>query len=263
MKKPNFAFLITMFEQSELVRQNIANLRKFSHLGNSLILVVSTSPKEGFLKQFDDLYKNDNNLAFLQMNWMYGNDDPRMYSMNREERIAWRQEFLPKRILTTMDKCLDLLHCIKFDVVMHIHSDSFLKPSAESVFLSEIDWLMRNDGLFAADLSDEGEDFSYKTKSLQPCLHWQPEAMCINLNERERLGYKFSKVYDETSGFIPHNYMSIEAIFGELACYCLNGKNILTYEDIPPDEYCKKVLVRGQRSYHGEYFHLTNFPGMQ
>jgi hypothetical protein len=252
-----------MFEQVELVKQNINNIRSFKYLKDSFILVASTSPKQGFLENFSDIYDNYNQISFVQMTWMDGNNDPRMYASNPNQRVSWRQEFLPKRILISMDKCLDLLYTIKSDVVLHLHSDSFWKPTAELQLLKETDWLMNNNGLFVGDLSDEGEDYATKTKTLRQGLHYQPEALLINLRERERLGYKFSKVYDPEGGFQPHNHTCIEAIFGELACFCLNGTNILSYNDIPPPEYYAKVKPRCQRGYHGDWNHLINLPGMQ
>jgi len=254
----NLLIHISAYKQVDLIEKNILNFRNnFSELKYKTIITTSTAPED---PGFGALTNKYDNLVHMQFDAAPGNPDV-IFKSRPQQYPSWRAEFIAPRILLPIQKVLQIASIFKYDSVLHMHSDSFWKPESERQLLNEIDTLLNKNKLFIGDLSAPCEGCNAIPKG----FHFQPEGLLFNVAECHKYGYgiDFWKIWEPESGFISHNWMAIEAFFGQFAHWCLTGKNITAFTDEVDEIYFERVVARCQRDHHGNFAHIYNPPGEQ
>jgi hypothetical protein len=261
----NFAFIITAYLQLALVEQNIQRIRnEYKFLNNSPIVVVSTAEQD---PGFAQLYEKYEEVYVIRYPDAPGSTGSTFKSRPNPagNYISWRHEFLPARILLSLQKGVEFCRdVIGVDKVLHIHSDTHWKASKEQNLVEDISILDK--AMIIADTSEAEESSSQLSKILPPMMHLHPEGLMLNLSKCSDNGYAFTfdKIFDQKSGFESHNFGSLEALLAQYAIYCLSGKNITKYDDVLPDEYFQNIYFRCCRPYHCETeYGLINLSGTQ
>lgn len=256
----DFGFVITAYDQVDFVKDNINRIRSEypKVISNSPIIIITTHE--------DDLFSN----ALIQFKNVYlihykdapGNKDNKTYisKLSQGERKNWRGEFLPIRILTSLQLGIEKANSLNLKRILHLHSDTYWKPEKIDKLLLDIK--LSSDYLIIGDLSIEPELSSIKNNVIPPFFHFQPEGLMINIEKAIKTGfYKFDEIWKKDSLFQTHNYMAIEAIIGQYAHFSLTNKCIVKKTDIVTKEYYKQVKVRTIRNYHGIFNSgLVNLP---
>lgn len=268
MEKYNkFCYIITAFEQINLVEENIKRIRtQYKILNNNDIVIVSTSDRDVGFERLENEYSN---VHFIDFPNAPGNKNSSIRNRNNPcgNYISWRHEFLPMRILLSFQKGIQYSWDIGFNKILHLHSDTYFKPEAENKLISYINQL--DYCLMVADTSIEEELNAKILKTLPPTLHLHPEGLLLNLDGCYKCGYGFTfgNIFRKDSNFISHNYSCIAALLSQYLIYCLTGKNITKYDDQLPNEYHKNVYLRENRPYHsgsnGFLSGLVNLSGEQ
>jgi hypothetical protein len=235
-------FIITAFEQVDLTRQNVDKIRSFVEFAKSPIVVVSTSTRKLGFSDIPDI-------EFIHFVDAPGNPDS-SHKSYPQEYINWHQEFLPQRILHSIAIAANRINS---KYVLHLHSDTFWQD--EQKLIDEVSFMESNGVLAIGDLAISCENVC----SLPKGFHFNPEGMLLNTEFARTI----KNMFDYDKGFRSHNYGSIEAMIGQYLHYYISGNNILTYDDMPHEDYNSKVIARCIRGYHGDFGHLNNLPGKQ
>ena len=252
------AFVITTHKQMEQVREGIERIRSYSRLGDSPIYVISTAENDpGFASLTGPL----KNVRFFHFKNAPGNLSRSDYVKPVFEFRNWRQEFLPPRILLSIEMGCKNALAHGCDKVVHLHSDSYYKD--EDYLRGELE--ATEDKLLRAEIAPneysgsnppDGRHFKYP-------LHFHPESLIINLKEcvKLRIPYalRFSYIYE--GKFVSRHWGGTEALVGQFAMFCLNGKSPLYFEDDLPNY--DKLVVRPVREYHGDFPYFYNGRGNQ
>jgi hypothetical protein len=259
----DFAFIVTAYKQIDLVKQNIERIRfKYqSSLKDSPIIVVSTSETPVGFEELDKQYKNINFIPYP--NAPGSIDHKGMPSPDNSKAggyVSWRHEFLPRRILFSIQLAMQVSDFIGVKKIIHLHSDTYIHENYEYKLLNHIKLL--DDYMVLADLALDEEASS----PLPPLMHWQPEGLMLNLEKCKKCGYgfRFNTLYKGKSWFQTHNWGSLEAILAQAAVKALTGKDILSKNDVIPQEYYDNVYFKDKRTHHGMFpTGLVNIPGGQ
>ncbi len=255
-----FCFIITTFRDEKLTATNVKWIRSGPKpLADAPIYIVYTYEEP--LSFQDSLGEN----VSVIWNWdVPPNKQCRWYTPPDHAFSNVRQQMLPPRILTSMGIALKFANLDGMDVALHLHSDTFFKHTSFPLLESEAQQLIDEDLLFIGDISTEDEYSQRAVELLPGKLHWHPEALCINVRKAETIGYSSTmEIFLRNNGFITHHEGGSECLVGQYAAWCLDKENIpLGRKDLPPI-YDKSVKVRSYRSYHGEFQHLINIPGIQ
>ena len=257
----NFCFIITAYDQVNLVEANIARIREQypTSIKNAPIILVSTSE--------DDLFSHLSNQEYLH--FLHYKDAPgnslnvhfKTKTNPAGKYIDWRQEYLPPRILSSISKALDCAFDLGCSSALHLHSDTFWLPNKIDNLLNELEEIKEK--LFIGDLSFPNEYSSFKNKVLPHFIHFQPEALHFNVKKAKETGFSnFHEIWKENTDFKMHNYGSIEALIGQYANFCLTKEIIVNYKDRLSKKYFKAIGFRTIRGYHGQFrYGLTNLDG--
>ena len=255
----DFCFIITSFDQVKLIEENIVRIRANypAEIKNAPIIIVSTAEKNLFKHiveqknlffiHFKDAPSNSSNTTFKSKAQPTGNYE------------GWRNEFLPPRILMSIEKALDLAYKIKCNSALHLHSDTYWRVNKTQNLLNEIRYKIKNK-LFIGDLSFPNEYSSFIKKVLPPFLHFQPEGLLFNVKKSKEIGFSdFSRIWDNKTEFKSHNYGSIEALIGQFAYFSLTGNNVINKKTKLINDYFSQIGFRTIRPYHGHFnYGLTN-----
>ncbi len=255
------AFVITAYNDVCSTENNIKRIRQeYKKFNNSDIIVVTTAEINVGFKELEDCYENVHVIEFFDAPGNAACDwwvSPPCYPAELERGyISWRHEFLPPRIILSVEKGLRLAHQLGNRYALHLHSDTYWLPTHEFELARQLTFMEHYGLMLITDISKDEED-SVRGQCLLPeGLHIHPEGTIIALPS----GFcDFHRVYDEKSGFKSHCYGSSEALWGQFAIWCVTGKNILSWKDHIPQDYYKRVLLRTSRTYHGVFpFGLVN-----
>ncbi len=251
----DLAFVITAYQQVNLVLRNIKRIREEypDNFNNCPIIIVSTSETD-FFTPYINLYKN---VFFIHFDNAPGNDsyvgsyESRILFKNKEPN--WRYEFLPPRILISIQKGLEFATGLTCKYALHLHSDTFWHPKKIINLYREL--IILENYLFIGDLSAPNEISSCKNQVLPPKMHFQPEGLLFNLEKSNEIGFsKFENIWSDNN-FMSHNFGSIEALISQYSIYCLTEKlNIVnSYNDKIPSIYFNVIKIRTIRTYHGKF----------
>jgi hypothetical protein len=256
--------IITAYKQKDLVEQNIIRIRKRYRLLDTLPIIVVSTSEENI--GFEELQNSYDDIHFLEFpnapgssncNWWKSRPNPSGY-------LNWRHQFLPPRILLSMQKGIQYAYDIGLKKILHLHSDTYFKEENEVNLIKFFNML--DQCMMICDTSSEDEGAAQEVKILPKMLHIHPEGLFLNLEKCKSIGYgfEFFKIFDPNSGFISHNYGSLEALIGQFCIWCLSHKNILKYEDEIPKEYFENVYFVCNRSYYeATQYGLVNIRGQQ
>jgi len=257
----DMCFLITAYEDTHGIKRNIRFIRKkYKELTGVAIIIVSTSDNPSifnFLKTYPNVY-------FIPFTDAPGSKNNTSYKSrdNGGPYWGWHSEFLPPRILMSIELGLKKAIELNKKICFHIHADTYWRPAKIKNLINEMSVLIDQNLLMIADMSVQNE-VSARNHNGPRYIAYQPEGMLLNIAECQRTGYgiTFSKIFDEKSGFVSQNYGCIEILIGQYAIYCLSKKNITKQTDVLPKIYDEKVRTRMSRDYHG-YFKsgLRNIP---
>ncbi len=262
----DFAYLITAYRQKDLTEENIKRIRNEykTSLKDSPIVIVTTSEddKENFgelQEKYPDVYvlHFPNAPGSEGADWFHSKENP------AGQYISWRHEFLPPRILISLQKAMCFandMECIK---AIHLHSDSYIPASYEEQLIKDI--YLLDTVMIIADVSEDDEASAAANKVIPPMMHLHIEGLMLNLTKCLECGYgfTFSNIFDKNSGFQSHNYGSIEALLAQYAIYCLSGVGINKFDQELPKEYFQNVYFRMCRQYHGCWDQIVNLHGKQ
>lgn len=252
-KFEKFCFIITAYQQVELVERNVIRIRMEypEVIRNAQIIVVSTSEED----IFSNTLSKYNGVHFIHFDDSPGNDKTAFTSRKNGDNIYlnWRQEFLPPRIMISMQRGLEKALSLGMNSALHLHSDTYWDPQKINVLLKEIDGI--NKILFKGDLSYPNESSSQSKKIIPKGIHFQPEGLLINVNLSNECGFMYFENIWKDKNFRSHNFGSIEALIGQWAIYCISNreKNVHNFRDKIPDLYRKLIKVRTIRAYHGKF----------
>lgn len=252
--------VMTCYENTKQVLDNIRHIRNFKELKDSPICVVSTTDKDNIEKEFVNLSYAELVQPLIINIWKTapGNKDGiKISKIENLNTISWRHKFLPSRILLSMERGINLLRNYKVKYVLHIHSDTFIKNS--QWIIEETRWLSRGVlGFGDLCLEDNGDYAPYG-------VHFHPESLTFNIDECSKLGIlEFSNIfYDFTHQFKHYNFFSIESLMGCWINYCISKNCIMGPQDNCSSEFYDKFWVRCKRPYHGDFEHILNLEGVQ
>lgn len=250
--QPLPCFIITAYDQVDLVNDNIFRIRGLYpvELSQCPVIVVSTFEEDLFstlLKRFDNTY-------FIHFKNAPGNPNSNFESLinPKGNYTDWRAEFLPPRILMSLQKGLKFAHQLNCTSALHLHSDTYWQPGKIKYFQNELKEIKNL--LFIGDLSYQNEKSAFLNRELPFGIHFQPEGLHINIKEAINCGFAdFSYIWNNESLFKTHNYGSIEAIIGQFAHFKLTGLNILNNFDHIKKVFHQRVKIRVVRDYHGSF----------
>jgi hypothetical protein len=252
-KFEKFCFVITAYQQVELVKRNVTRIRREypELICNAQIIVVSTSQED----MFSSVLSGYKDVHFIHFNNSPGSEKADFQSRKNSNNsfLNWRHEFLPPRIMISIQKGLEKALSLGMDSALHLHSDTYWEPKKINGLLDEIQEI--NEILFKGDLSYPNEIASQRKKITPKGIHFQPEGLLFNINFCKEYGFmNFENIWKDRN-FKSHNFGSIEALIGQWAIYCLSNhkKNILNFSDVIPCIYKKLVKVRTVRGYHGKF----------
>lgn len=261
-----FGFLITAFKQVDKVKQGLDLIRHtydIDYIRNAPIIIVSTSEEEcGFTKLIPE-YKNT---CLIRLKDAPGSPNCNWFIRRNNPEVpywSWRHEFLPARIIYSMQKGIIYADRIGITKLLHLHSDTFWRPDNLNALEKELQLL--DNKYVITDLSLHEEDWTKKHKIVPPKLHWLPEGQLLNLPKCKEIGYgfAFNKIFDLDSSFKATNFGMIERLFGTYFHYCLTGIQINKWEQELSKEYFDGVEFRCERTYHGTFDHILNLSGNQ
>ncbi len=248
----DFCFLITAYDQVDLVIKNIKRIRSEYpiQLATTKIIVVSTHEED----LFSDKILDDQTL-FIHFKDAPGNKLSREFNSKENpagKYLNWRQEYLPPRILLSIEKGLMLAYDLGIKSALHLHSDTYWEPQKISNLLTEQKEISKY--LFIGDLSFPNEYSSFRLKVIPFLLHFQPEGLHFNIQKSKETGFlNFSEIWSYKSMFQSHNFGSIEALIGQYAHFCLCQSNITSYSQSLKLEYINNINFRTIRMYHGKF----------
>jgi hypothetical protein len=263
----DFGFLITAYQQTDLVEQNIQMIRHgYATLNDCHLVIVSTSEIDCGMKALEYRYPNVEVVEFKDApgsstcTWFERRPNPEV------PYWSWRHEFLPARILYSMQIGIKRLYSKGIKKMLHLHSDSFWSCEYEQNLVNDINLLDRY--IAIADLSLHEEDHAQCHRLVPEGLHWLPEGIMLHLEKCKAIdfGFGFNHIFDGQTDFYPTNFGMLERLTGSYFHYCLTGKNITTYEDHIDQTYFDSVYFRCKRTYHGDFgpiYGLVNLPGIQ
>ena len=245
----DFAFLITSYDQTDLVEANIKRIQnEYKTLNNCKIIVVSTHPQD--VMRYLEKYKGVIVICFGDAP---GNPSVDWKSLSRNGGyISWRHEFLPARIMNSIEKGLKRANHIKAKYLLHLHGDSYYPADKEDKILADIAKIKNATALI--DLNANEELPNLAGRYIGKGLHFLPENMLFNVKKCFDIGYgfRFSTIWEDGSKFATHDSGSIEAMLGQFAYFCLTGKNSLKGGDVLDDIFYREFIVREIRDHHSK-----------
>jgi len=225
-----FGFLITAYKQKDLCEKNIENIKEMFQ-ENCKIVIVSTSEDDIVFKELEK-YENVSVIEF-------------------KDAPPYEGDFcsLTKRILLSIEIGLKKLTELNVDYCLHLHSDTFWDANKKNILVDTFNDLIINDYLIIGDI----DVLCDCVMAIPQNTHFHPEGLFINIKYSNEIGYSyFSNIFND-SGFLSHNFCSIEALISQYAIYCLSGENILTVNTYIPIIYFEKVKINLRRGYHGVF----------
>lgn len=251
---PRPAFLITSYKQVELVVRNIRRIRTEypADLARAPIIVVSTSEEP----VFEERLRDQSNVHFVPFRDAPGAKGARLQlppeRMSRHD--GWRAQYLPARILLSIQRGLKVAAGLDCRTCLHLHSDTYWLPAKADRLLFEMELLEHK--LFIGDVSYPNEkSFAQTFGAPRPRIHFQPEGLHFNLRwcQRVGFGFNFEKIWEADSAFRSHDFGAIEALIGQFAVFCLTGANCLPNDTEARNTADDAIHVRTTRVYHGVF----------
>lgn len=252
----NFGFLITAFENVEQTLQNIRHIRGFPRLDRSQICVVSTTENESVIDRFNNLlYTEGLQPLIIKVIKEAPGNSTNPWEPPKQDYISWRHKWLGPRILKSFDVGFNLLYESGVDVALHLHSDTFWKPDAETQLIEEIEHIKPNSYKCAGywDLCIEDNGLG---------LHPHPEGQVLDIGFLKHMGIlPFSDCYKDDN-FVHWNWGSVESLIANWCHYKLTNRCLEEFEK-PKQIFLNMFKVRMTRPYHGDWSHLVNLGGVQ
>lgn len=254
--------LITAYQQVKLTRENIVNFRNnFKGFASQCpIVVVTTSESDVGFKKLEDEFEN---VYVIEFKNSPGSSNCKWYTFKdpNNKPISWVHEFLPPRILMSIEKGLKMGLELGCNKVLHLHSDTSWQVSHEKNLNDSFDML--DEYMLMGDRSIK----DCNSGPLPYGLHFHPEGLFFNLKkckEYNNYGLSYSKIFSLDSSFRSHNYYAPSALIGQYALWCITNQNIIDTSIDIPDEYWGNVKIIFERDYHGTFNHgITNRSGKQ
>lgn len=240
------AVVITAYKQWENC------IRQIKSIPNGIpIIIVSTAEDCSIFYDNMGDYFTDSNVFFIPLEDSPGNPKCNWWISppRRELYPSFRAEFLPPRILYSMEFGFKKAIEIGCEFALHIHSDIF-----KDYTLIDQEIERTKDKVALIDCNSH-EELEPKRGSYIGCgTHWMPENQLINLKKAQEIGYiNLSKIYDKNTNFRYHDPSCIEGLFGLWAYYCLTGKNAITPKEILDPIFYDQFQVRCIRNHHGDF----------
>ena len=252
----DFCFIITAYKQLRLTEQNVLNIRNnYNHLNSCPIIIVSTSEED---IGFDSISEKHDNIYVIKFFDAPGSLKNSWYNFKPHEYNCWRGNFLPPRILMSIEKALVLARSLGMKKALHLHSDTMWDANREDFLLEAIEKLDNYTLMGDAHSRDDGDP-----------LYVHPEGLFFNIEKCYDCGYgfTFSSIFKDDSAFKIDNYHGTEASVALYLAWCLTGKNIyITKKNkhLIPDEYKKEFSINLYRGWHGAFPHgMINLPQEQ
>ena len=250
----NVAFILTCYKNLSMIKQSVERIRSYKELGKSLIYIISTSEEHFGLEDLTD-YKN----KIFAETWLDAPGNPYSTYKSKPNSIPYlnfRHEFLPPRILLSLQKGIEWTRDHNIEKVCHIHPDGYFKN--EKMPIERFERLDQYTMI--------GDGCSQDVNTIDHRLFFHPENLFLNIEDLYGIHHTFDEVFlysDKETSFRSHNYSSVESLVGNYLHYSICNRSILTIDDPIDRCYLNSILIDVVRPYHGDFGDFINLPGIQ